>query len=151
MATLSYSAILTDRQRSGRVPHVRDGTRNKLVARDVSFWYGPKQALFDITLSIPERSVMALIGPSGCGKSTFLRMLNRMNDLIPTARHFGNVLLDDRDIYSPGTDLVTLRRRVGTVFQKSTTFPNSVFENVVFGPRIAGVRNRAVLREICEG
>ncbi|MFO0843931.1 MAG: phosphate ABC transporter ATP-binding protein PstB [Gemmataceae bacterium] len=150
MPAISYTAILTDRQRSGRTPRVRVEATSKLVARNVSFWYGPKQALFDIDLAVPERSVMALIGPSGCGKSTFLRLLNRMNDLVPTARFEGEVLLDGKDIYGPRTDVVTLRRRVGMVFQKSTTFPKSIFENVVFGPRIAGVTNRAELQGICE-
>src|SRR5262249_20980837 len=97
-----------------------------------------------------ERSVTALIGPSGCGKSTFLRMLNRMNDLILDSRHSGQILLDGQDVYRRGIDLVDLRRRVGMVFQKSTAFPKSVFENVVFGPRIAGVRKLAQLQEICE-
>ncbi len=150
MPTLSYDAIITERHRSGRQPQVHQGAANKLVARGVSFWYGGKQALFDVSLSVPERSVMALIGPSGCGKSTFLRMINRMNDLIPTARWTGSILLDGKDLCAPRTDLVSLRRRVGMVFQKSTTFPKSVFENVVFGPRIAGVSDRAHLAEICE-
>ncbi|MFM7150504.1 MAG: phosphate ABC transporter ATP-binding protein PstB [Gemmataceae bacterium] len=120
------------------------------MARQVSFWYGSKQVLFDISLSVPENSIMALIGPSGCGKSTFLRLLNRMNDLIPGTRIQGVVSLDGTNIYAPRTNLVKLRRRVGMVFQKSTAFPKSIFENVVFGPRIAGVRNAAVLHEICE-
>lgn len=150
MAPISYTAILTDRQRSGRTPQLREEAAEKIVARQASFWYGAKQALFDITLSIRERSVMALIGPSGCGKSTFLRLLNRMNDLIPAARFQGSVQFDGRDIYAGDTDLVTLRRRVGMVFQKSTAFPKSIFENVVFGPRIAGIQQRQVLLEICE-
>jgi phosphate transport system ATP-binding protein len=150
MAAISYTAILTDRQRSGRTPQVRVEATSKLVARDVSFWYGAKQALFDINLAVPERSVMALIGPSGCGKSTFLRLMNRMNDVIPASRFQGSIQLDAADIYGPRTDVVTLRRRVGMVFQKSTAFPKSIFENVVFGPRIAGLNNRAALQEICE-
>ncbi len=93
---------------------------------------------------------MALIGPSGCGKSTFLRSLNRMNDLIEGTRYVGSVLLDGMDIYSRTGDLVDLRRRVGMVFQKSNPFPKTVFENVVYGPRVAGLRNRAKLAEICE-
>ncbi len=116
----------------------------------MSFWYGATQALFNISVVIPERSVLALIGPSGCGKSTFIRCLNRMNDLIEGTRHAGSILLDDQDIYRRGIDLVDLRRRVGMVFQKSNPFPKTVFENVVFGPRVAGIRNRAVLSEICE-
>ena len=93
---------------------------------------------------------MALIGPSGCGKSTFLRLLNRMNDLIEGTRHTGDILLDGEDIYGRGVDLVDLRRRVGMVFQKSNPFPKSVFENVVFGPRVAGLRHRGRLDEIAE-
>jgi phosphate transport system ATP-binding protein len=122
----------------------------KFIVRNVSFWYGDKQALWDISLTIPERSVMALIGPSGCGKSTFLRALNRMNDLIEGTRLTGEVLLDGQDIYDRGVNLVDLRRRVGMVFQKSNPFPKTVFENVVFGPRVAGVRDRAQLAEISE-
>jgi phosphate transport system ATP-binding protein len=94
--------------------------------------------------------VLALIGPSGCGKSTFLRALNRMNDLIEGTRHTGEIILEDRDIYDPAVNLVDLRRRVGMVFQKSNPFPKTVFENVVFGPRVAGVRNRSYLQDICE-
>jgi phosphate transport system ATP-binding protein len=93
---------------------------------------------------------MALIGPSGCGKSTFLRTLNRMNDLVEGTRHTGDVLLDSEEIFTPGLNLVDLRRRVGMVFQKSNPFPKSVYENVVFGPKVAGLKNRARLQEICE-
>ena len=109
-----------------------------------------KQALFDISLEIPERSVTALIGPSGCGKSTFLRLLNRMNDLIDGARHVGNILLDGQEIYARHVNLVHLRRRVGMVFQKSNPFPKSVFENTVYGPRVAGMNNRSKLMELTE-
>ena len=108
----------------------------KIQIRDLSFYYGKTQALHDISLEIPERIVMALIGPSGCGKSTFLRTLNRMNDVIPGTRIAGEVLIDGRDIYVPGTDVVELRRKVGMVFQKSNPFPKSIFENVAYGLRI---------------
>jgi phosphate transport system ATP-binding protein len=124
--------------------------RAKFEVHALSFWYGRSQALFDVSLVIPECSVVALIGPSGCGKSTFLRTLNRMNDLLPGTRHTGKVLLDGEEIYSGEADLVDLRRRVGMVFQKSNPFPKSIFENVVFGPRVAGVRNRTQLYEIAE-
>ncbi len=150
MSTLSYSAIISERSMIGREPTNLPGGRPKFAVRGLSFWYGPKQALFDIGLVIPERSVMALIGPSGCGKSTFLRVLNRMNDLIEGSRHVGDVLLDGEEIYGRGVNLVDLRRRVGMVFQKSNPFPKSIFENVVFGPRVAGVRNKARLHDICE-
>jgi phosphate transport system ATP-binding protein len=93
---------------------------------------------------------MALIGPSGCGKSTFLRTLNRMNDLVEGTRHTGDVLLDSEEIFAPSVNLVDLRRRVGMVFQKSNPFPKTIFENVVFGPKVAGLKNRGRLQEICE-
>jgi phosphate transport system ATP-binding protein len=108
----------------------------KIQIRDMSFYYGKTQALHDISLEIPERIVMAFIGPSGCGKSTFLRTLNRMNDVIPGTRIAGEILIDGRDIYVPGTDVVELRRKVGMVFQKSNPFPKSIFENVAYGLRI---------------
>jgi phosphate transport system ATP-binding protein len=150
MSTLSYSAIISERSMSGRKPSNEPGVRAKFLVRGLSFWYGDKQALFDISLVIPERSVMALIGPSGCGKSTFLRALNRMNDLIEGTRASGLVALDGQVIYDRNVNLVDLRRRVGMVFQKSNPFPKSVFENVVFGPRVAGLRDRGQLEEICE-
>jgi phosphate transport system ATP-binding protein len=127
------------------------GVRAKFEVRNLCFWYGTSQALHDVSLLVPERSVVALIGPSGCGKSTFLRTLNRMNDLIEGTRHTGDIFLDGEEIYRGGVHPVDLRRRVGMVFQKSNPFPKSVFENVVFGPRVAGVRNRAHLQEVAEG
>jgi len=150
MSTLSYSAIISERSLSGREPSTEPGVGSKFVTKGMSFWYGAKQALFDITLEVPERSVMALIGPSGCGKSTYLRSLNRMNDLIEGTRVGGDVRLDGVDIYSRSVNLVDLRRRVGMVFQKSNPFPKSIFENVVYGPRVAGLNNRAKLHEIVE-
>jgi phosphate transport system ATP-binding protein len=115
--------------------------------RGFSFWYGKNQALFDLTLTIPRRTVTALIGPSGCGKSTFLRSLNRMNDLISDTRHTGDILLEGVSVYSPGTDVVELRRRVGMVFQRPNPFPKSVFDNVAYGPRTNGL---APEREMAE-
>jgi phosphate transport system ATP-binding protein len=108
----------------------------KIAVRNLNFFYGKNQALHDISINIPERIVMAFIGPSGCGKSTFLRTLNRMNDVIPGTRVEGEVLIDEKDIYEPGTDVVELRRRVGMVFQKSNPFPKSIFDNVAYGLRI---------------
>ncbi len=108
----------------------------KIIVRGLNFFYGRAQALHDISLDIPERVVMAFIGPSGCGKSTFLRTLNRMNDTIPGTRVEGEILMDSEDIYSPGMDVVDLRRRVGMVFQKSNPFPKSIFDNVAYGLRI---------------
>jgi phosphate transport system ATP-binding protein len=110
--------------------------KTKVAVRDLNFFYGRSQALHDISIEIPERIVMAFIGPSGCGKSTFLRTLNRMNDVIPQTRVVGQVMMDDRDIYAPGTDVVELRRKVGMVFQKSNPFPKSIFDNVAYGLRI---------------
>jgi phosphate transport system ATP-binding protein len=116
----------------------------------MGFFYGTHQALRDITLKINERAVTALIGPSGCGKSTYLRSLHRMNDIIEGTRVTGSVMLDGEDIYAKEVDVVSLRKRVGMVFQKSTPFPKSIFDNVAFGPRIAGLTNRAELTEIVE-
>jgi phosphate transport system ATP-binding protein len=122
----------------------------KMEARHLNFYYGSVQALFDISLAIPERAVTALIGPSGCGKSTFLRTLNRMNDIIEGTRLMGTVLLENTDIYAHDVDPVAVRKRVGMVFQKSTPFPKSIFDNVAYGPRISGVRQKSVLAEIVE-
>jgi phosphate transport system ATP-binding protein len=120
----------------------------KLAVRRVNFWYGDKQALFDIALTVAERSVTAFIGPSGCGKSTLLRLLNRMNDLIEGTRLTGQILLGGEDVYASRQDVVGLRRRVGMVFQKSNPFPKTIYENVAYGPRVAGERNRARLDEL---
>jgi phosphate transport system ATP-binding protein len=118
----------------------------KIAVRGLNFYYGPKRALEDISIEIPEHLVTAFIGPSGCGKSTFLRTLNRMNDIIPGTSVKGSVTLDGQDIYAPETDVVSLRRRVGMVFQKSNPFPKSIFENVAYGLRLNGMaRSRADL------
>src|SRR3712207_84645 len=114
----------------------REPAPPKISVRGLDFYYGRTQALHQISLDVPERVVMAFIGPSGCGKSTFLRTLNRMNDTIPGARAAGEVLIDGRDVYAPGVDVVELRRRVGMVFQKSNPFPKSIFDNVAYGLRI---------------
>jgi phosphate transport system ATP-binding protein len=121
-----------------------------IEARDFNLFYGQKQALFDVSLKIEPRSVTALIGPSGCGKSTFLRSINRMNDSITGTRHTGSMLLDDEDIYARGTEVVALRQRVGMVFQRWNPFPKSIYENVVYGPRINGVTSRSQLDDIAE-
>lgn len=150
MSTLSFSAIISERSEVGREPPDLRRARTKFAVQDLSFWYGATQALFNITLTIPECSVIALIGPSGCGKSTFLRTLNRMNDQIEDTRYAGSVTLDGMEIFNKQMNLADLRRRVGMVFQKSNPFPKSVFENVVFGPRVAGLRQRSDLYEIAE-
>jgi phosphate transport system ATP-binding protein len=123
----------------------------KIGVRGLNFFYGRAQALYNISLNIPERGVMALIGPSGCGKSTFLRTLNRMNDTIPGTRAEGIIEIDGQDIYAPGTDVVELRRKVGMVFQKSNPFPKSIFDNVAYGLRINRLAaNKAELHERVE-
>ena len=127
-----------------------DSTSGTVSADQFSFWYGEKQALYEITWTAAPRSVTALIGPSGCGKSTFLRSINRMNALLPGIRHEGRIRLDDVDIYSREMDLVTLRRRVGMVFQRWNPFPKSIYENVAYGPRVNGIRKRGDLDAIVE-
>nr|WP_020468361.1 phosphate ABC transporter ATP-binding protein PstB [Zavarzinella formosa] len=141
-----FSDIFSQRTVDGRSSSTNLATaKPKFHCEKVNFWYPGKQALWDIDLTISEKSVLALIGPSGCGKSTFLRLLNRMNDLIDGCRVEGQIHLDGTDLYSPTRNMVDLRRRVGMVFQKSNPFPKSVYENVVYGPRVAGVRDRARL------
>ena len=121
-----------------------------METRRLSFFYGKNQALHEISLAIPEKSVTALIGPSGCGKSTYIRCLNRMNDIIPDTRVAGDCLLDGQDIYRPGVDIVDLRRRVGMVFQRSNPFPKSIFDNVAYGLKINGLCRRAETPERVE-
>lgn len=121
-----------------------------LSASDVHLFYGQKEALKGITLDCYENEITALIGPSGCGKSTFLRTLNRMNDLIPTVTITGNIEVDGHNIYAPNTDTVELRKQVGMVFQQPNPFPFSIYENVVFGLRLAGIKDRAILDEAVE-
>ena len=122
----------------------------KIETRQLDFYYGKLQALKNVTLNITEHQITALIGPSGCGKSTFLRTLNRMNDIIPTGRLEGEVVLDGQDIYEPGTDVVAVRKRVGMVFQQPNPFPKSVYENVAFGPKMLGMNHRVTLDEMVE-
>jgi phosphate transport system ATP-binding protein len=122
-----------------RATRVGSANEPKVVAKDVSVYYGEKRALFDVNVNIPDRGVMAFIGPSGCGKSTFLRCINRMNDTIPICRVTGKITIDDEDIYDPSLDVVQLRARVGMVFQKPNPFPKSIYENVAYGPRIHGL------------
>jgi len=121
-----------------------------IAVRGFSFWYGKKQALQSIDLVIPPRAVTAFIGPSGCGKSTLLRSLNRLNELIPGVRHDGRIELDGKDIYAPGFDQVSLRQRVGMVFQRWNPFPKSIYENVAFGPRLNGTHDARDLDAIVE-
>ena len=120
------------------------------TVHDLNLWYGPTQALHHVDMDIPEQSITALIGPSGCGKSTFLKTLDRMNDLVPGVRIEGTVRYDGKDIFAADVDVNELRRQVGMVFQKPNPFPMSIYDNVAYGPRTHGVRNRAKLDEIVE-
>ncbi len=122
----------------------------KINAQHVSFFYGPKQALTDVSLTINPKQVTALIGPSGCGKSTFLRLLNRMNDLLPKTRMEGTIQLDGQDIYAPDYDVYELRRQVGMVFQKPNPFPKSIFDNVAYGLIINKLKSGKALHEAVE-
>ena len=123
---------------------------NIITVEDLNLWYGSTQALHHVSMEIPEKSITALIGPSGCGKSTFLKTLDRMNELVPGVRIEGTVRYDGRDIFAPDVDVNELRRQVGMVFQKPNPFPMSIYDNVAYGPRTHGVRNRAKLDEIVE-
>ncbi len=121
-----------------------------MTVQGLDLWYGDHQALHDISMNIPEKSITALIGPSGCGKSTFLKTLNRMNDLIPDVKITGDVRYRDQDIFAAGTDVNELRREIGMVFQKPNPFPMSIYDNIAYGPRTHGIKSRAKLDEIVE-
>ncbi len=121
----------------------------KLCVNSLSIFYGSFQAIREVSVDIPANQITSIIGPSGCGKSTFLRAFNRMNDLIPSTRAEGQVLMDDQDLY--GIDVVELRKRVGMVFQRPNPFPKTIYDNVAYGPRVNGVRNKTVLDDLVEG
>ncbi len=121
-----------------------------ITVKDLCLWYGNTQALKNIEIGIKENAITALIGPSGCGKSTFLKTLNRMNDLVPDVKITGKVEYDSKDIFAPGVDVNELRRDIGMVFQKPNPFPMSVYDNIAYGPRIHGIKNKAKLDEIVE-
>lgn len=123
---------------------------NIMTANDLCLWYGEHQALKNINIEIPEKSITALIGPSGCGKSTFLKTLNRMNDLIPSVKITGSIFYQENDIYAPGVDVNELRRQVGMVFQKPNPFPMSIYDNIAYGPRTHGITSKAKLDDIVE-
>jgi phosphate transport system ATP-binding protein len=133
---------------SGVLPAMLEPTMVEI--EKVSLWYGTKQALNDVTMTMPKQRITAFIGPSGCGKSTLLRCLNRMNDLVDGVRTEGTIRIGGTNVYSKDLDVTELRKRVGMVFQKSNPFPKSIFENVAYGPRILGVKNRADLEGIVE-
>jgi phosphate transport system ATP-binding protein len=122
----------------------------KIQTKELNFYYGKGQALKRVSLDIKEHQITALIGPSGCGKTTFLRLLNRMNDIIPGIRLEGEVLLDGQNIYAPEVDVVEVRKRVGMVFQQPNPFPKSIYDNVAFGPRMLGLNHRVRLDEVVE-
>ncbi|MCF8010246.1 MAG: phosphate ABC transporter ATP-binding protein PstB [Clostridiales bacterium] len=123
---------------------------NKMEAKHLDFYYKDTQALFNINLPVEKNAVTALIGPSGCGKSTFLRTLNRMNDVIEKTKVVGEVLMDNKNIYDPDVDPVELRKKVGMVFQQPNPFPISIFDNIAYGPRIHGIKNKQKLQELVE-
>lgn len=122
----------------------------KIEVKDLSLYYGEKKALNEISMLIPKNRVTALIGPSGCGKSTFLRCINRMNDLIPSVKITGKMLVEGIDIYDKNVDVVNIRKKIGMVFQKSNPFPKSIYENVAYGPKINGIKIKTELDEIVE-
>ena len=124
--------------------------KNFIEIEKFSFFYGNNQVLFDVNLSLPKNEIIAFIGPSGCGKSTLLRNINRMNDFIDGVSHNGDILIDGKTIYHPDLDVISLRRRVGMVFQKSNPFPKSVYENVVYGLKVAGIRDKEILNQVAE-
>lgn len=144
---MAEAELAVNTQLEAIVPDIQDPI---VTVSDLNLYYGETQALFDIDMQIPEHRVTALIGPSGCGKSTLLRCMNRLNDLIDSVRIEGVVEIDNDDIYGPGYDVISLRRQVGMVFQKSNPFPKSIYENLVYGLRIAGENRRAVLDEVVE-
>ena len=159
----STAAVADSRRERGRLERIAAGEHfptethpelaqeeHVLKVKDFSLWYGPKQALHNINMSVPTGKVTALVGPSGCGKSTLLRCVNRMNDLIDTVRTEGDMQLNGDSIFHPSVDVIELRKRMGMVFQKPNPFPMSIFENVVYPLRIDGERRRSVLDEVCE-
>ena len=148
--TTGFARIMDERASGIRALSKVALRQAKIEARGLNLWYSHRQALHDINLPLPEHAVTAIIGPSGCGKSTFLRCLNRMNDLVEGVRIEGVISMADQNIAHPSLDVVALRKRVGMVFQKSNPFPKSIFENIVYGPRLAGIRNRKQLNEIAE-
>ena len=150
--TNQTAPLQAERQALGKAQATTDQIEKHLikVSDDFSFWYGKNQVLFDLNLAIPNRKVTALIGPSGCGKSTLLRCFNRMNDLIEGIHHTGDISISDQSIFDPSLEIISLRKKVGMVFQKYNPFPKSIYENVVFSLRVSGRTNKALLDETVE-
>lgn len=123
---------------------------NRIEVKDLNLYYGEHHALKNVNLEIKPNQVTALIGPSGCGKSTFLRTLNRMNDLIPSVKIDGEIVLDGKNIYAPDVDVVNLRKQIGMVFQRPNPFPMSIFDNIAYGPKVHGIRDKKILNELVE-
>ncbi len=140
----------TDPVEPGQLAAPTNSSAFEVKVEGLNFYYGNKQALFNVNIAVENKGVAALIGPSGCGKSTFLRVLNRMNDLIPGTSLEGSVFIHGKNIYSPGTDVVELRRKIGMVFQQPNPFPKSIYDNVAYGPKIHGQKNKDELHRIVE-
>jgi phosphate transport system ATP-binding protein len=149
---MSERAMEAEISGTNRQPSEKAGDSGiyKMTVENLNFFYGELQAIFDVSMNVEKNRVTALIGPSGCGKSTFLRTLNRMNETIPGTRREGTVKLDGRDIYEDFTDASSVRTRVGMVFQKSNPFPKSIFDNVAYGLRVNGIKDRALIVEVVE-
>jgi len=143
--SIDISALSNNNQ-----PHSSENETTCIEIKNLNLFYGEKQALFNVNMKIPKKKVTAYIGPSGCGKSTLLRSINRMNDLVDSAKIDGQILLDDKNIYDKSVNVADLRRRVGMVFQKPNPFPKSIYENVAYGLRIQGINDRRTLDEIVE-
>lgn len=150
---MEHTKVMAKQTETGKVmsemEQRRTGTNSKIKVKDLNLFYGEKQALFGVSLDISEKEVTALIGPSGCGKSTFLRTLNRMNDLIDGVKITGDIIINEENIYT-STDVIKLRTRVGMVFQKPNLFPMSIYDNVAYGPRGQGIKNKKELDKIVE-
>lgn len=147
---MSEQTSLQPKKTAYSTPLVASPSEATFYVRNLDFWYGEFNALTNVSLDVKKQAVTAFIGPSGCGKSTFLRCMNRMNDLIPGTKAEGTMLLDSADIYGPGVDPVDLRRRVGMIFQQPNPFPQSIYENIAYGPRLQGVRAKSELDAIVE-
>ena len=147
---MTDNTLLQEKIKSSLDMEKEAGAKTLITIKDYDFYYGSNQVLFDVNMKIPEKQIVSFIGPSGCGKSTLLRNINRMNDLVDGIHHKGDIVINGQSNYDPHLDVISLRRRVGMVFQKSNPFSKSIYENVVYGLRIAGVKNKSVLDEAVE-